>query len=606
MPEFYRNSTKHLWPEYGLIGKGAFKKDISMLFVARCHALYANTQGKLAFLVPFTTFKNPSGGGYRLHLANKCDVERIHDLVELYPFEGAINRTAMIVLKEGKSQFPLHCVVWSNPSGKAIDVEAELEVVKRTTRQFNMIFAPIEKGKAESAWMVISQKGYDAVQKVLGESNYVAQEGMNTRGANAIFYVNLLEKQNDQLLISNNTEEGKKKFRQSRRLVENDLVFPLIRGSESKKWYARPRDYVVIPHNQETGEVIPEERMKMDFPNTFGFLSEFKNQLESRKFYGKGIRNRFPFYTLFQVNQNSFSKYKVIWKSIAGKISGKPQFDSTVIQAVDDKYLEENKGLIPNDSLVFIPFDNIAEAFYCAAVLNSSIVKLIVASYAIETRIPPSITHNVYIPQFDPSKKLHSTLSSLSKKAHELATKHYEQKDLVAQDEIRRIEDQIDEAVALLYGVTNEELEDIKRTLKILIEGESEVEEIIEEDVVVPRVRGLEVSIEPLQINEGEAKQLEVSIVNSSDSAIDNLEAEARFEGKLLASSEIERIDPNSSAAFSLVSPKLKNGEYELTVIVRTPASESTTKKKLFVSPRRETKKGVSALDDEIKRMMES
>jgi F0F1-type ATP synthase membrane subunit b/b' len=59
-------------------------------------------------------------------------------------------------------------------------------------------------------------------------------------------------------------------------------------------------------------------------------------------------------------------------------------------------------------------------------------------------------------------------LSSLSKKAHALAKRYYEQKDLQAQEELREAEEEIDEIVAKLYGITDEELEEVKKAVKVL------------------------------------------------------------------------------------------------------------------------------------------
>lgn len=190
----------------------------------------------------------------------------------------------------------------------------------------------------------------------------------------------------------------------------------------------------------------------------------------SRKFYGKQIKNRLPFYTLFQINPKTFSPFKLLWKSIAGKISGKPEFDCAVVGSTDDKYLG-NKVLVPNESLVFIPFDNFDEAMYCVAILNSFVMKLVVASYAIETRIPPSVTQNVFIPKFDSRNQVHITLSELSKRAHERAKIYYEQNDLEVYKELKKIEEEIDSCVAKLYEISDIEFEEIKISLHILIEG---------------------------------------------------------------------------------------------------------------------------------------
>jgi SAM-dependent methyltransferase len=466
LPEFYRNSTKGLWNEYGLIGKGAFKKDISSLFVARCRTLYMREGGKLAFLIPFTTFKNPSGGGYRKFLVERCNVVKAHDLVELYPFEGAVNRTAMIVLTEGKSTFPIPCVMWKHPRSSGVEMESELLEIKKAIPRHEMILAPIVAERPESPWMIISKGALGAVRKALGASDYSAQEGVNTRGANAIYYLKLISKMQDRLVVKNDVEEGRARYRERQGLVESDLVYPLIRGAKVKKWYANPTDYILVPHDHR-GKALSEDQLKVQYRETFKFLSEFRSELESRKFYGKKIKGNFPFYTLFQVNASTFSEYKVVWKSIAGKISGKPEFNCAVVSANQDRILGR-KGAIPNESLVFIPLEQAEEAYYCCAILNSSIVKLIVASYTIETRIPPNITENVFIPRFDPHDKTHRKLSELSVSAHELARGSHKANQQ-NNDRVAAIESELDELVSATYGIKKEELAEIKRTLRLVM-----------------------------------------------------------------------------------------------------------------------------------------
>ncbi len=124
LPEDYRQRSKDLWDQYGLLkgkgkGMGKVKREIASLFVARSLDRFTKENGKLAFLIPFTVFKTQAGAGFREFLArgkpsNKvaCKILKIHDLVTLYPFEGAVNRTAMIVVeRNGKTEFPVPCIV---------------------------------------------------------------------------------------------------------------------------------------------------------------------------------------------------------------------------------------------------------------------------------------------------------------------------------------------------------------------------------------------------------------------------------------------------------------------------------------------------------------
>ena len=75
---------------------------------------------------------------------------------------------------------------------------------------------------------------------------------------------------------------------------------------------------------------------------------------------------------------------------------------------------------------------------------------------------------NVYVPKFDSKDKIHIELAELSKKAHTLAKRYHEQKDLKAQEELKKVEEEIDKIVAELYGITDEELEEVRKMLGVL------------------------------------------------------------------------------------------------------------------------------------------
>lgn len=463
LPEFYREATKELWESYGLIGKGAFKRDIAMLFVARCFHTYVADNGKLSFLIPYTTYKTQAGAGFRKYLSSRVQVLNVHDLVELYPFEGAVNRTSLITLEQGKTTFPIPCTIWSNPRSKGMEMDAELTSVRDSTRQFEMVLAPINRANPESSWMSVTKEAYNALEKVTKPSVYEAQEGINSRGADSIFTVQVLRDDGEKSLVRN-LLEGKKSYRQKTGLVENQTVFPLLRGRDVQRWYAKPEGYTLVPCDPKTGKILTEDKMKVDYRLAYQFLSEFKKELESRTHYGKSIRSKFEFYTLFQVNKKTFSPYKVCWKYIAGKISGKAEFSVAVVG-------QEGKAIIPNTKVVFVSVNSEDEAHYIAGVLNSSITQLVVTSYTIETGISSHVLKHVHIPVYDSNNKLHARIVELSRSAHDLAKQFHEKNNVNATTKIEAVEQDIDETVAKLQGVTNVELNDIKLSLRILKEG---------------------------------------------------------------------------------------------------------------------------------------
>jgi methylase of polypeptide subunit release factors len=501
LPEHYRENTRKLWDYYGLLertkgmGLGKVKRDMAMLFTARCIDRYLKVEGRFSFLIPFTVYKTQAGAGFRKFLVkgywkdkkanSPCKVLKVHDLVTLYPFEGAINRTSLIVIeKKGETEFPIPCVMWNNPRSRGMPQEAELEEVKKTTKQFDMILAPIRKGKANvnMPWMITGENAYDTMLKVMKSSRYRAHAGVYT-GVNSAYWITIESKQAAGILIKNLATIGKRKVKEIKTIIEPELIYPLVRGQDHKAWHVTPSGYILIP-TDDKGKTLSHSELKIEYSKTYQYFLNFledlanrggqpyKSKLETyrKKPIDEAERKAPPFYWLFNVAP-ALAPYKVMWKYVAGKISGKGEFSVAVAEPVEDEHLGK-KVIIPNEKLMLIPFDDRDEAHYVASVLNSSVAQLIVMGYTIETAISTHVVKNVYVPKFNPKDKVYLRLAELSKKAHALAKRYYEQKDLEAQEELKEVEVEVDKAVAGLYGITDEELEEVKKTLRVLRGGE--------------------------------------------------------------------------------------------------------------------------------------
>jgi len=507
LPEDYRERSKSLWNLYGLLkgkgkGMGRVKREIANLFIARCLDKFVEDDGKLAFLLPFTVFKTQAGAGFREFLArgkpvNKlpCKVLRVHDLVTLYPFEGAVNRTAMVFIKKGgKTEFPCPCIVWHNPKSKGIDPEFGLDEVKIITKRFEMDFLPVEEHRPDSPWMQITEKAYKGIKKILGKSDHRAYEGVNT-ALNQVYWIEILDEPSKGLLIRNPILPGqKKKVEVVEAIIEKDLVYPLVRGRDVKKWFVEgDYGYIILPVD-EKGNLLPHNEMKIKYPNAwkyfFNFFDElirrggepYKSKLKPYREKDLKIAEKIspPFYWLFNIGP-SLDFYKVVWKRIAGAITGKAiSFASAVLEPAEASS-GVTKPIVPNDSLILVPLSNSTEAYYLTGVLNSSVSLLAIASYTYELRQETHILDYIKIPGFDPNNSIHKKLSELSKKAHEIAKEIYERKIEELKPELEEIENETDKLVAQLYGITDEELNEIRKCLRILKEGEAEEEDFEEE-----------------------------------------------------------------------------------------------------------------------------
>ena len=210
--------------------------------------------------------------------------------------------------------------------------------------------------------------------------------------------------------------------------------------------------------------------MKVNFPRAYNYFLKFKEELEQRSLYKLAGKDKIWFGIHVNIGKFTFAPYKVVWKYIAGKISGKAEFSTAVLEPVNDKFVGR-KPVIPNEKLMLIPLVNKDEAYYVSGILNSSPAELLVASYVIETAISTHILNKMRIQKFNHKNSLHQRLSKLSQKAHEIAKKIYEENRENLKKDLKKIEKEIDETVAKLYGITDNELKEIRKCLMILKEG---------------------------------------------------------------------------------------------------------------------------------------
>lgn len=191
--------------------------------------------------------------------------------------------------------------------------------------------------------------------------------------------------------------------------------------------------------------------MKMKYPKTYLYLDKFREILENRSGY-RLLRKGHPFYILVDIHNETFSQYKVVWKYISE--------DFTCCVISDHKNnVTKNQLIIPDHRLMLIPSREMKEAHYLAGMLNSSISQYIVKVYAVGTQTSTHVLENIRIPKFNPENNLHLKLSELSQKAHEETAKG---------NDVSEIEEEIDLLTAKIWGLTDDELKDIKKSLEEL------------------------------------------------------------------------------------------------------------------------------------------
>ncbi len=470
LPDEYRRSSMPLWDHYGLFPKrekamdtilGAAKYDISMLMTYVAADRYLERNGKLGFVLSQSLFKTSGAGqGFRRFLLpDKTGIGPlvVEDMVQLKPFEGATNRTAVAVLSKGrKVSYPVVYQYWKKRDkgrGSAIGFDTPYEEVTSAKITFRSWRAePIDPSDLTSAWFAARPKAVSAVRRVLGKSHFTGRAGTFTCGANAVYWLEILgERPGNAIIVSNVLERAKKKVQNVQMAVELDLVYPLLRGCDVRRWGAKSELHILLTHEKgQRLNAIPEARMQTIYPKTYSYLKRFENFLRNRAAFRRYFKETAPFYSIFNIGDYTFSPWKVVWREVANEL------DAAVIEReiCDD----EKKPVIPDHTCILVECSSKAQAHYLCALVNSSPARLTIKNYIV-LHPDPHVLEHVKIPDFKVESSLHVKLAGLSESAHRAAAKGNEA-------EVREIEAEIDKASAKLWGLTDEELAEIKRSLE--------------------------------------------------------------------------------------------------------------------------------------------
>jgi SAM-dependent methyltransferase len=473
LPEEYRKETVPLWSVHNLFTHkgyeailGKAKDDISVLLTYVALDDYLKLTGRLGFIITQSVFKTAGGGqGFRrfqLRDGTPIAVVVVDDMADLKPFEGASNRTAIVILERGRpTKYPVSYSCWYKPGGgSVIPEDVTLEDVTQekiaTYRQF--VAEPFDDADSTSPWITGRLRALRAVKKVLGASDYRAREGVNTGGANGVYWLEIVGHRPDGVaVISNITKGAKRKVENVQAAIEPDLLYPLLRGRDIRRWQAKPQDCILVTHECGMGlKAIPEREIAVRFSKTYAYLKHFEDVLRTRSGYKRYFRETDPFYSIFNIGNYTFSPYKVVWTRVAADIKGAVANVANV--------LNSQKPIVPIETAVFVTFDTDQEAHYFCAVLNSSPWRFVINSSSVHGTGgfgSPNVLDKARIPQFDPNNQAHLRLSALSQQAHEATA-------IEGTAQVQAIEAEIDHLAAQLWELTSVELQDIQASLEEL------------------------------------------------------------------------------------------------------------------------------------------
>lgn len=427
MPEEYRRSSQHLWIDYNLFrAKGRdlsfSKEDISVLITYIVMDKLLKDEGILAFVIRQGVFKSAQNGvGFRsFKLKDECGIKvlRADDLSKIRAFDNATNSTAIVYLKKGEDTcYPVPYILWKKRGDLkklSFNGYSDLREVKAQMTLTWQKAMPAVEDDLTSIWLTADENELESMNKVLGRNEYKARTGVFTGGANAVYWLNINKKEGEKIEVSNIVERAKRKTEKITRIIEPDYVFPMLKGSNVRKWNITYDTYLLCPHTAETKMwPVTQTVLQEEVPDTLEYLRHFKEDLDGRKGFAgweKEIQQQ-EFQAILRIGEYTFSKYKVIWKYIAS------EFVCAVISSVDDEYLGK-KMILPNEKIMYVSFDDEEEAYYLCGILSSTLVASCVKSYMNPTSISAHVLDKLNIPKFDRNNIDHMALARECKEGH--------------------------------------------------------------------------------------------------------------------------------------------------------------------------------------------
>ena len=306
LDEAYKEKTKHLYIHFGLAKSpkdlllGNARTDIATLVVAK--ALYSNlkTDGKAIFFLPLSIFQNDGANqefrNYNI-LGVDFAVEDILDFNGARVFEDILGRYGIAHFRRDKKQkFPIKYHILKN----------DRWVTHKAKPLFNPT-DPLTVFENEE-----SESRLNNFQKISLPKYCQPRQGINTCGANDIFFFNIHENMdNDRVRLINKLGDDI--------IVDKKYVFPLTISTTLTSSNPKPEKVILVPHF-DSGKPIDLETLKKD-KELFNYFTKYRSVLCNRKgvlinaWISKGY-----WWALMGVGAYSFAAYKIMWKAFGDSI----------------------------------------------------------------------------------------------------------------------------------------------------------------------------------------------------------------------------------------------------------------------------------------------
>ena len=425
LPTRWRDASQRVWKRYGLwrapsesgSSFSLASTDVCTLVFAVALDRYVGDDGWVGLLTPDSLLTADPGGRAFRRFRLQPDAEHEGDSVDIpfrvvfaddwssvRPFSPeAANRPVFLVTRRGEIQpATTPGARWERHGRGAIahtwaSARAQVGSITGTYR-------PVDPATPTSAW---SFQPEGAPPLIAGGTNgWGFGKGLDTRGANGIYFLRVIEadRARGRLIIENLPGEGRNAtVATTRGAVEARLVYPLLRGRDVQAWTSRPSVYFLLPHDPDALQtVLPALSLRNDFPQANRWLRRHRATLSAR---------RVPPTRSWDMSGDDWCRVDGPLQHMAGKhlvvvreLQARPA--AAIVEACMDYDLGRSTAPLLDHKLLFCSVPSRDEAIYLAAMINSTPMQDLLASYANATAVSPTTLRRLPIPAYDDSNAL--------------------------------------------------------------------------------------------------------------------------------------------------------------------------------------------------------
>ena len=306
LPDESKMDIKKSFEAYGLVKDksrlllGGSRMDISAVIVTKSMIENIKAAGHSYYFLPSSLFRGDEANRefrkYAKDTEWEYSVQEIYDFGDLYPFLGVSTKYCLAHFISGRStHFPVSYTVHEEGTWKRHKA------------------API-KSEDDALLVYDDDANLRMIEPIIIRKESVPRQGVNTSGANSIFFFSHYAPVNDSLCTVNEKD-----------ILPSKYVYPVVTNSQFEDRNTPPNKWVLLPYRTD-GKPLSQDEIKEE-PFLSDYLSRYEGVLRRRK--GVMIQSwikRGYWWALLGVGPYSFFEYKVIWESY-----GKSRFRPIVL-----------------------------------------------------------------------------------------------------------------------------------------------------------------------------------------------------------------------------------------------------------------------------------